>query len=435
MRRWFGLRCLNLAIIGLGVAVLLGVPERGHSQVALAPLVEKSSGAVDWWFVFKFNTKSFPECAGGVQRVCLFGGDRQDYPRDFGQQFIYASRGNPSFAMGRTCLGDTTSDPVGATFDEVFNGAFFYVIWNDQFYNDPDLPQCKHKTFCDAPWAHSKGMLAWDDNGNGFVMQVSTPNWPGAGSKSSPRQTNGNTLGCITDNTGKPQNNVWVSQHFFSVRLNKEDVVAVLKALQKASVVTAPSSLQNNLSQIVKNGGPPDVQQLVRNLGKLSEDTEISKVVLSSGVELISKPPLLHVPPWQMVSAVLGGEPLIVATWLTGPRKILDTNRTRPECWDSSLGEPGPVTNAENGKWAATEFNLTGGVSPDRNHAKFGVSRNGNDVIFGDLNQEGSLSEPCDVPQNTRGGLFYVVKDTKLAAGLRDLMDAPAPTAPAPGRR
>jgi hypothetical protein len=262
-------------------------------------------------------------------------------------------------------------------------------------------------------------------------MQVSTPNWPGAGSKGSPRQTNGNTLGCITDNTGKPQNNVWVSQHFFSVRLNKEDVVAVLEALQKASVVTAPSSMQNNLSQIVKNGGPPDIQQLGRGLGKLSEDTEFSKVALSSGVELISKPPLLHVPPWQMVSAVLGGEPLIVATWLTGPRKILDTNRTRPECWDSSLGDPGPVTNAENGKWPArgpaTKFNLTGGPSPDRNHAKFGVSKDGDAVIFGDLNQEGSLSEPCDVPQNTRGGLFYVVKDTKLAAGLRNLMDAPPP--------
>ena len=27
----------------------------------------------------------------------------------------------------------------------------------------------------DAPWGHSKGMLALDATGNGFVMQVSTP--------------------------------------------------------------------------------------------------------------------------------------------------------------------------------------------------------------------------------------------------------------------
>jgi hypothetical protein len=55
------------------------------------------------------------------------------------------------------------------------------------------------------------------------------------------------------------------------------------------------------------------------------------------------------------------------------------------------------------------------------------VSKTGKFAIFGDLNQEGSLSEPCDVPQNTRGGLFFVVADMKLADGLRNLMDSPAP--------
>jgi hypothetical protein len=68
-------------------------------------------------------------------------------------------------------------------------------------------------------------------------------------------------------------------------------------------------------------------------------------------------------------------------------------------------------------------FGLTGGPSPDRNHAKIGVSASGNFAIFGDLNQEGSLSEPCDLPQNTRGGLFFVVEDETLAAGLRELLD------------
>ena len=427
MRTKSALQHLHLAILGVCLSALLGCCSIAFAQDAPAPLIEKGKPPVDWWFVFKFNTKSFPGCAAGATRACLFGGDVQDYRAGFSQQFIYASKSNPSLQMGSTCLGDATTDPVGATFDQVYNGPYNYVIWNDQFYNDPDLPACQGKTFCDAPWGHSKGMLAWNDAGDGFVMQVSTPNWPGAGNNAFPRQGNGNTLGCLTDNAGKPQNNVLVSQHFFALKLNKDDVIKVLKALQKASVVTQRNPPPGNQSEIVKNGGPRDIQDLVQGLGPLSEDAAFSKETLSTGVQLISKPPLLHVPPWQMVSAVLGGVPLRVATWLTGPRQILDTDGTRPQCWDPTLGDPAPVTNAERGQWTTgtrrITFNLTGGPTPDRNHAKIGVSASGNFAIFGDLNQEGSLSEPCDLPQNTRGGLFFVVEDETLAAGLRELMD------------
>ncbi len=392
-----------------------------YAADAPAPLL-KQGQPVDWWFVFKFNTKSFPGCAAGAKRACLFGGDVQNYPKNFSQQFIYANSDSPSFQIGNTCLGDTTRDPLGATFDQVYNGSYNYVLWNDQFYKDPDLPACKHRTNCDAPWAHSKGMLAWDANGNGFVMQVSTPNWPGAGNNQLSR-ANGNTLGCMKDDQGNPQNNVWVSQHFFAAKLNKDDVVTVLKALQKASVVTARNTPHDSQSQIVKNGGPGDIQDLVQGLGRLSEDATFSKEILSSGVQIISKPPDMHVPPWQMVSAVLGTAPLRVATWLTGPNKILDTTGTKPQCWDSTLDDPGPVTNAETGQWKGTSFGLTGAPSPNRNHAKIGVSTSGKLAIFGDLNQAGTLSEPCDVSQNTRGGLFFVVENQVLAAGLRSLMN------------
>jgi Deoxyribonuclease II len=427
MRTKSALQHLHLAILGVCLSALLGCCSIAFAQVAPAPLIEKGKPPVDWWFVFKFNTKSFPGCAAGATRACLFGGAVQDYRAGFSQQFIYASKTNPSLQMGSTCLGDATTDPVGATFDQVYNGPYNYVVWNDQFYNDPDLPACQGKTFCDAPWAHSKGMLAWNDAGDGFVMQVSTPNWPGAGSNAFPRQSNGNTLGCLTGDAGKPQDNVLVSQHFFALKLNKDDVVKVLKALQKASVVTQRNPPPGTQSQIVKNGGPSDIQDLVRGLGPLSEDAAFSKETLSTGVQLISKPPLLHVPPWQMVSAILGGVPLRVATWLTGPHQIHDTDGTRPGCWNPTLGDPAPVTNAERGLWRTGTgriiFGLTGGPSPDRNHAKIGVSASGNLAIFGDLNQEGALSEPCDLPQNTRGGLFFVVEDETLAAGLRDLLD------------
>src|SRR2546430_5836143 len=48
---------------------------------------------VDWWFVFKFNTKSFPGCGQADDRACPFGGTVQSYA--FGQQFVYASSASP----------------------------------------------------------------------------------------------------------------------------------------------------------------------------------------------------------------------------------------------------------------------------------------------------------------------------------------------------
>jgi hypothetical protein len=144
-------------------------------------------------------------------------------------------------------------------------------------------------------------------------------------------------------------------------------------------------------------------------------------------VQIVAKSGLLHVPPWHMVSALLGGEPLVVATWWTGPQKIQDTKAMKPGCWDSSLGTAGSIRNAEIGKWRNKTFGLTGAASPDRNHAKLGVSKTGAFVIFGDFNNEGALSESCDVNQNTRGGLFYIVGNKTLANEVRDLLDSRAP--------
>jgi hypothetical protein len=89
------------------------------------------------------------------------------------------------------------------------------------------------------------------------------------------------------------------------------------------------------------------------------------------------------------------------------------------------------VTNVQTGHWGNTSFGLTGGASPDRNHAKIGVSTTGNIAIFGDLNQEGALSgKKCDTRQNGRGGLFFVVEDEVIAKDLRNLLSdaGPSPT-------
>ena len=155
-----------------------------------------------------------------------FGGDVQNYA--FSEQFVYASSENPTLQKGDGCVGETTTDPLGATFDGVYNGTFYYVVWNDQFYDDPVIKGCS--TSCGAPWGHSKGMLAWNDAGEGLVMQVTTPSWPAAGSKRFPRATDGNTLGCVDDD------NVKVSQHFLALKL-EGDLVNVFKAQNAASSI------------------------------------------------------------------------------------------------------------------------------------------------------------------------------------------------------
>jgi hypothetical protein len=386
-------------------------PTAAASQQASVPTPLLAKGhPVDWWFVFKLNSGTFPDCGGG-SRGCPFGGTVQNY-KD-GQQYAFASSESPSLTQGSGCAGDTGTDPIGATFEEVYDGSFHYVVWNDQFYNDPQIKGCAG-TSCGAPWGHSKGMLAWDDSGNGFVMQVTTPSWPAAGSKSHPRNSDGNSLGCIKDD------NVMVSQHFFALKLNKNNVIDVLKALGNASVVTDPTN-----PQIVSNGGPADVQQLVEELGNKSSNRMVATFTLSSGVELISKPSDLNVPPWQLVSSILGGVPLRTATWWASPKIPTTTVSTTIKCWDPSLATPGAVDVATTGSWDGTKIGLTGGASPDHNHAKIGVSLSGsnNYSIFGDMNQQGSLSGPnCKSSQNGRGGLFYVVNNAELSKSVTSLI-------------
>jgi len=374
-----------------------------------APLLA-AGHPVDWWFVFKLNSQAFPEC-DGTARQCPFGGTVQSYTLGFGQQFVFASSEDPKLQKGGGCVGDATTDPVGATFDEVYNGTLRYVIWNDQFKGDPAITVC---TSCGAPWGHSKGILAWNDVGDGFVMQVSTPSWPAAGSKRFPRTTDGNTLGCVKDD------DVLVSQHFFALRLTKDDLVAVLTALKNASVVTDPAS-----HQIVNNGGPADVQALVASLGTQSKSKAITKGTLSTGVVLISKPSALHVPPWQMVSAMLESVPLRTATWWASPKIPSTTATTQIGCWDASVGKPGAVEIATTGQWNGTTIGLEGIPKRDGNHAKIGVSTSpGNHyAIFGDENQQGTLSgDKCGSSQNGRGGLFFVVENAVLHDGMTNLI-------------
>lgn len=393
----------------------------------LAPLLANDN-AVSWWFVFKLNGAKFAGCGTGATE-CPFGGEPQRYADPAGQQYVYASSQSPLLKQGSGCAGETTSDPIGATYGQIYNGSFHYVVWNDQFKGDPPINGCSED--CDSPWGHSKGMVAWDDGGNGVVMQVTTPSWPASGSAKFPRKS-GNTLGCVLDD------DLEFSQQFFALKLTEGDLVKVLKAMQNASVVTDPSNLQ-----LVNNGGPPEVTQIVSQLGTKSTSKTVTEDSLSGGVELISKPSDEAVPPWQMISARLGGISLRVASWWASPQIPTTTSSTPVTCWDQKLGQPGAVAIATSGKWNGTTFGLGGGPgSPigNANHAKIGVSADGtgNYVIFGDMNQQGTLlqNQGCTRSQNGRGGLFYVLANPQLYSAVSSLITGgTAPAAPSSGNR
>jgi hypothetical protein len=409
-----GSRSILTGVAFAALTILGSLLPAQAADPAPRPVLTQGGQPVDWWFVFKFNSiKTFAGCGReeGV-RACIFGG-KVHTKGAFGQQFAVASNNNPALHSGEGCLGATLTDPVGATFEQVHNGHYFYVLWNDQFYGDPKV--CGNSANCTGRWGHSKGMLAWNEEGEGFVMQVTTPSWPGSGSQRIKRKS-GNTLGCVSTN-----NNLKASQHFFALKLNKRDLIVVLDALKVASVATSPVNLQ-----VVHNGGPSEVRGLVQQLGqklpKTDEKVPIFRKQLSTGVTLIAKPSDLNVPPWQMVSALLGGAPERAATWWTKPWIYSTTKSTHIQCWDEPAigGKSGPVAIALTGEWDDKEIKL----NAPSNHAKIGVASSGNDryVIFGDLNQQGSVRGRCNASQNGRGGLFFVVKNDKLHESVSALI-------------
>jgi hypothetical protein len=378
-----------------------------YSAEAPVPLLDKDKPVI-WWFVYKFNAKTFPTCDkdDDTERECPFGGKQAPYKNS--QQFALASSAKSSLKPGSGCAG--TTDPVATTFEQIYSGKFRYLVWNDQFYKEPKVRACSGNS-CGGPWGHSKGVLAWNNEGEGVVIQVTTPSWPGVGSKKFDRKA-GNTLGCI-----KKPNNVQNAQHFFALKLSKEDLVKVLDALANSSVVTDVQKLE--LANI--GGSPKEIKDRVMKLGQKSDSTEVKHFELSSGVKLISKPSAMHAPPWQMLSSVLGTVDLKAATWWSSPQ-IPTTNGTKKiGCWDDSLeNDPGAVEIAVTGHWDGNEIGLIGG----QNHAKIGVSTSGEQhlSIFADLNQQGALSGKCASSQNGRGGMFYVLDDKDLFEDMTKLL-------------
>ncbi len=394
---------------------------------APVPLLEKGGAPVQWWFAFKLNGKAFPGCDNNAmdKQVCTFDkpGTKPN-PKTFGLQYLFASSNDQALKKGSGCFGQTDADPLGATFGDLFRGSYNYVVWNDQPKGGPRLRDCSADT-CPSKWAHSKGLLAWNQDGEGMILQVTTPAWPESASHDFPRKGDGNTLGCV-----QADNNIWFSQHFFALRLTKDDVISVAKALQNASVPTdLPKTIKgkppaDDYHSIARTGPPTAIQHIVETLHTAVTTGSVLEATLSSGVKLISKPANVKAPPWHLVSARLGGVDLKVATFWDPNNDMKNTvkGKDKVSCLNKSFGNPGSVTNVSLGHWQQTSFGLTKGGP---NHAKIGISTSGSHhyVVFGDMNQSGSINGPdCTPSQNGRGGLFFVIDDPALHAQVSELL-------------
>jgi hypothetical protein len=189
-----------------------------------------------------------------------------------------------------------------------------------------------------------------------------------------------------------------MSQDFFALKLNEADLLKVLAALAQEGAVT-----DKNTPQIVKTGGPQEVLDAVAKLGSANGNATLESYTLSSGVKVLAKAGGLTAPPWQLVSAALGGVPLRVASFWTGTEIHSTTAQTKVSCLPAGMGTPAAVQIATTGTWdGSAPIGLTGsaqtvsGKSLGPNHAKIGVSTNAGSslTILGDMNQDGVRSPP-----------------------------------------
>src|SRR5437879_4812095 len=103
---------LKTAVISIFILLCAAVPVTVQHALAEPPAPLLAPGQhVNWWFVFKLNSRVFPACgAATVVRACPFGGTpklttEKGSPYRFGQQFAFASNQTAALKQGSDCLG------------------------------------------------------------------------------------------------------------------------------------------------------------------------------------------------------------------------------------------------------------------------------------------------------------------------------------------
>jgi len=137
-------------------------------------------------------------------------------------------------------------------------------------------------------------VLAWNDDGDGVVLQVTTLGVAGL------RQQEVHAQERQYARLHQAAEQCSERAALLLREAQQDDVVHMLDALENSSVVTdvMPGGARHN-------GGPQEIKDRVKVLGQKSDSTEVKQFKLSTGILLVSKPSALHVPPWQMLSSVL----------------------------------------------------------------------------------------------------------------------------------
>ena len=311
-----------------------------------------------------------------------------------------------------------------------------------------DLPH--YYAGCGAPWAHSKGALAFERNATGFHLMATTPNYPdpslGANGGEPP------SLGCqLTDNVQFAQSFVGLS---LDAKAFRDDLAPALARARLCSAGsgscthgTAGHVHEWNCTSEHTRGADWSVLDLAFS-GAEPEGAEASasatlRTVSGHEVTLLAKAAADHVPPWYYVADALGVD-LAVASWLDGQYGTPSicaaddfSGVADDMCLaDASLGlalspTGGAARSVENALAAAVDvggerraWGLWGDLWHDfTSHAKYAVASAGTAVVFGDENMQGwPCSSACDRSQNGRGGTFFALGDAALRASLAATM-------------
>lgn len=349
------------------------IPQRDIANSLIRPK-DGMGKSVDWFLVFKLPNKS-KNCAnslGSCQNCdcsCSFSGSDCDFKdssgnRATGECYFYADSNNPSLKYYKDlnfgCLSET-NNPLSQTMNQLKSGK--WALWNDQGVS----------TSCSAPHAHSKGAVCYNEQG-GFVLNTSSPHWPNSDLQ---------TLGCQqTDNTE-------YAQHIFCFSASSNSIEKWLSAANNASLCITESSF---LGKGPLPGGNTPTPFILNTLGGVP-----ITVMMKGSQDKYS--------PWSLVSETLKTG-IEVASWTSAS-----------DSGASGWGDAPKYNNGSQPLDQILDVNTPNGCFKSLysySHSKWGISKNGDWVIFGSMNMQNS--------QAGRGGDFYAFESPELWKSLKSFV-------------
>lgn len=343
---------LVLAAVVMAIAVC-------KKRTDVMPL-DPAGKPVDWWAIITMPSG-----------VC----DRHSHsdPHGGGGCYAYADSNRPSFrVMSGRHIGEPDS-PLTATLRQQAIGR---VTWNDQASRTSQPGKYTNQ----MNLAHSKGTARVGAR-SGFVLNVSTPDFP---------DPDDERVGFQADN------NLLFSQHMFCFSLDRTNMATWSRAIDGIGI-----------NILTRRGWP---WGLPRGSHVSKDTAHRLRTTGRRSIDMLCKSPLAPFEaPWTAV-AELVDDSIRVLSW-----KTYDAASVAPVC----SGRRAVVSTVSRIKLGGHEWCGLGHQKSwrgFRNHAKIAVSEKGDVCVFGSMND--------DWTQNRRGGDFYAIRDFDLARSLRSILIA-----------